>query len=70
LFPNQREFFLNILTGSVVEPEPKLNCLPEPEPKLRIAAPAPSIYHTLEEIFLEKNHGCLRSFCKFLQFKS
>jgi hypothetical protein len=35
----------NTAPSSVVEPEPraqepKLNCLPEPEPKLRIAAPA------------------------------
>jgi hypothetical protein len=57
---------------SVVEPqpraeEPKLNCLLEPETKLRIeapaAAPAPfySIYHRFKTKFLEKkglkNHG-------------
>jgi hypothetical protein len=49
------------LSTSVVEPEPepraeepKLNCLLDPEPKLRIAAPAsapaPFIYHRLEKI--------------------
>jgi hypothetical protein len=46
---------------SVAEPrseEPKLNCLLESEPKLRIAAltpaPALSIYTRLEEIFRKK----------------
>ncbi len=43
----------------VVEPEPraeepKLNCLPEPEPKLRIEAPAPFLYHRPEEIVQKK----------------
>jgi hypothetical protein len=49
------------LTASVVEPKPialetNLKCLPEMEPKLRIAAPAqsPSIYHRLEEILKKK----------------
>jgi hypothetical protein len=37
-----------------VKPESKLNCLLESEPKLRIAAPALSIYHKLEEILKEK----------------
>ncbi len=40
---------------SVSEPEsraeePVLNCLPKPEPKSQIAAPAPSILHRSEEI--------------------
>ncbi len=47
---------------SVAQPEePKLNCLLEPESKLRIAALAPFyLSKTLE------NHGFSRSFCKLL----
>jgi hypothetical protein len=53
---------------SVAEPraeEPKLDCFPEPEPKLRIAAPAPFFLPQtgLKEILVKKN-GCWRSFCK------
>jgi hypothetical protein len=49
---------LILVSGSVVEPEPepspkaeepKINCLLEPEPQLRIAAPAP-FYYRLEKI--------------------
>jgi hypothetical protein len=53
---------------SVAEPrseEPKLNCLLEPEPKLRIAAPAPtlSIYKGLKK-FYRKKSWLLKKFCK------
>jgi hypothetical protein len=54
---------LILVSGSVVEPEPsqraeepKLNCLPEPEPQLRIAAPAPFYYPDLKK-FYRKEHG-------------
>ncbi len=50
--------------GSVVEPEPRSL----PKPKLRIAAPAPFYLPQTWRNFIEKNHGCWRRFCKFLQF--
>jgi hypothetical protein len=55
------------LFGSVAEPgpraeEPNLNCLPEPEPKLRISALAPvpassTVFTTDIKKFYRKNHG-------------
>ncbi len=44
----------------------KLNCLPEPEPKLRIAAQAPVSFY-LAKTFREKI-VVAGSFCKLLQF--
>jgi hypothetical protein len=49
---------------SVAEPvqraeEPKLNCLPELEPKLQIPASAPA-----SAPFYLSNRGCQKSFCK------
>ncbi len=57
-------------SASVVEPEPraeepKLNCLPEPEPKIQVEAPALSIYH---RNFIEKIMVTEEVFCKLLQF--
>ncbi len=52
-------FFVPPILISVVEPEPtaeepKLNCLLEPEPKLRIAAPAPFYLWQTWRNFIEK----------------
>jgi hypothetical protein len=62
------------LVVSVAEPkaeEPKLNCLLEAEPKLRIATPAPEAPVYLSKTLknsVEKNYGCKRSFVNYHKF--
>ncbi len=66
LFSFRRLPYTTVVEQKPRAEEPKLNCLPEPEPKLWIAAPvlapAPFCLPRTFRNFKEKHHGCWRNF--------